>query len=70
MKPTLQELHQAIPHRGSGAPVRARSHYKAILALLRERGSQGFSAQNSMHCHSYMDALHATAFQNCVGTVT
>jgi hypothetical protein len=29
------------PHRGAGAPPRTRSHYDAILALLRERGPRG-----------------------------
>lgn len=41
MKPTLSELQDAIPHRGTGAPARSHSHYEAILALLRERGSRG-----------------------------
>jgi hypothetical protein len=38
---TLDELAQAEPKRGSGAPTRSRSHYEAILELLRERGPQG-----------------------------
>ena len=38
---TFSELVQARPKRGSGAPARPRSHYKAILELLRERGPQG-----------------------------
>ena len=38
---TFDELAQAKPRRGSGAPVRSRSHYDAILELLRERGPQG-----------------------------
>lgn len=41
MKPTLQELREAKPHPRSGAPARSRSHYEAILELLRERGPQG-----------------------------
>lgn len=41
MKPTLGELRRAIPRRGGGAPARSRSHYDAILKLLRERGTQG-----------------------------
>jgi len=39
--PTLQELAEARPQRGSGAPARCASHQAAILALLRERGAQG-----------------------------
>lgn len=38
---TFEELAQAKPKRGTGAPSRSRSHYVAILELLRERGSQG-----------------------------
>lgn len=38
---TLAELVQARLHRGSGAPARSRSHYEAILQLLRECGVQG-----------------------------
>ncbi len=38
---TLSELAQASPQRGTGAPARSRSHYEAILELLRERGPQG-----------------------------
>ena len=39
-KPTTTEtLQQAKPPRG--APARTRSHYNAILALLRERGPRG-----------------------------
>lgn len=38
---TFDELAQAAPKRGSGAPARSRSHYHAILELLRERGPQG-----------------------------
>lgn len=41
MKPTLSELRDATPRRGTGAPGRSRSHYEAILELLRERGSRG-----------------------------
>jgi hypothetical protein len=41
VKPTLSELRDAIPQRGTGAPVRSRSHYEAILELLRERGPRG-----------------------------
>src|SRR5262249_11489057 len=37
---TFDELAQATPRRGS-APVRSRSHYDAVLELLRERGTQG-----------------------------
>ncbi len=39
--PTLEEMARARPQRGSGAPARSRSHYEAILELLRERGPQG-----------------------------
>lgn len=38
---TFDELTQATPRRASGAPARSRSHYEAILELLRERGPQG-----------------------------
>ena len=38
---TFDELAQATPRRTSGAPLRSRSHYEAILELLRERGPQG-----------------------------
>jgi hypothetical protein len=38
---TLSEVAQARPKRGAGAPARSRSHYAAILQLLRERGPQG-----------------------------
>ena len=38
---TFDELAQAMPRRASGAPGRSRSHYEAILELLRERGPQG-----------------------------
>jgi hypothetical protein len=38
---TVDELLQARPKRGTGAPARARSHYDALLVLLRDRGAQG-----------------------------
>lgn len=38
---TFDELAQARPRRATGAPARCRSHYMAILELLRERGPQG-----------------------------
>jgi hypothetical protein len=38
---TFDELAQARPKRGAGAPARCTSHKTAILALLRERGAQG-----------------------------
>jgi hypothetical protein len=38
---TFDELAQARPRQGIGAPSRTRSHYAAILQLLRERGEQG-----------------------------
>jgi hypothetical protein len=41
IQPTLAEIAESRPHRGSGAPSRTRSHYERILALLRERGSNG-----------------------------
>jgi hypothetical protein len=40
-RPTLSEVAQAEPQRGTGAPSRTRSHYAAILQLLRERAVQG-----------------------------
>lgn len=39
--PSLAEVAAAKPRRGSGAPARSRSHYEAILQLLRERGPAG-----------------------------
>jgi hypothetical protein len=39
--PTLAEVTQARPRRGTGAPARCGSHKAAILALLGERGPQG-----------------------------
>src|SRR5271170_571304 len=39
--PSLEEVAQARPPRGSGAPERTRSHYERILALLKERGPAG-----------------------------
>lgn len=41
---TREKIEQAKPQRPRGAPVRTRSHYNAILALLRERGPQGILA--------------------------
>ena len=40
-RPTLAEVAESRPPRGSGAPSRTRSHYGRILALLRERGPAG-----------------------------
>jgi len=40
-RPTLAEIAQSRPPRAAGAPLRTRSHYDRILALLRERGSAG-----------------------------
>jgi hypothetical protein len=45
--PTLYELGQARPLRGTGAPSRARSHYAAILQLFRERAEQGLGVLGS-----------------------
>lgn len=39
--PSLAEVARARPRRGNGAPARSRSHYEAILQLLRDRGSAG-----------------------------
>lgn len=39
--PTLAEVAQARPRRGTGAPSRCASHKSAILALLRDREPQG-----------------------------
>ena len=44
---TIAELAQARPKRGTGAPARSRSHYEAILELLRERASQGHGVLGS-----------------------
>src|SRR6266480_7250568 len=41
MTTTLEQVRQAMPARGKGAPSRTRSHYERILALLRERAAQG-----------------------------
>src|SRR5262245_15267583 len=38
---TFDEIAQARPFRGAGAPARSRSHYDAILELLRRRGPKG-----------------------------
>lgn len=38
---SFEELAQARPPRGSGAPSRTKSHYARILALLREHGGSG-----------------------------
>src|SRR5437016_1659634 len=38
---SLEQIRQAIPARGKGAPPRTRSHYERILALLCERGADG-----------------------------
>jgi Helix-turn-helix domain len=43
-RPTLGEVAESRPPRGSGAPSRTRSHYDRILALLRERGAAGVSS--------------------------
>jgi hypothetical protein len=40
-RPSLGELAQTRPQRGTGPPKRCASHKSAILALLRERGPQG-----------------------------
>lgn len=39
--PSLEEVAESRPPRGSGAPSRTRSHYARILALLRDRGPAG-----------------------------
>jgi hypothetical protein len=46
-RPTLDEIAHAKPQRGSGAPSRTRSHYAAILQLLRERAEQGLGVLGS-----------------------
>jgi hypothetical protein len=38
---TVEDLKSARPARNTGAPARSRSHYEAILQLMRERGPQG-----------------------------
>jgi hypothetical protein len=40
-KVTLDEIAQARPKRGTGAPARCISHKSNILALLKERGKNG-----------------------------
>jgi hypothetical protein len=47
MDVTLSELRRATPHGGTGAPARSRSHYAAILQLLRERAEQGLGVLGS-----------------------
>ena len=42
--PSLEEMAQARPPRGTGAPARVRSHYERILALLKERGPNGVTS--------------------------
>jgi hypothetical protein len=46
-RPSLAELATARPRRGAGAPARSRSHYEAILRLLRERAEQGLGVLGS-----------------------
>lgn len=43
-RPSLDELARARPASRTGAPFRTRSHYEAILQLLKERGEQGLRA--------------------------
>jgi len=50
-RPSLGEVAQARPRRSAGAPARSRSHYDAILELLRERGSQGVLG-SELYSHS------------------
>jgi hypothetical protein len=38
---SVEQIEQGKPRRPRGAPARTRSHYVAILALLRERGPHG-----------------------------
>jgi hypothetical protein len=38
---SAEQIEQGKPRRPRGAPARTRSHYDAILALLRERGPRG-----------------------------
>jgi hypothetical protein len=38
---SVEQIEQGKPRRPRGAPARTRSHYDAILALLRERGPHG-----------------------------
>jgi hypothetical protein len=41
MGAAIEELERSLPRGSSGAPIRARTHYTRILALLRERGAAG-----------------------------
>ncbi len=41
---SVEQVEQGKPRRPRGAPARTRSHYDAILALLRERGPAGVLA--------------------------
>lgn len=43
-RPTLSEVADSRPPRGSGAPARTRTHYARILVLLRERGPAGVTS--------------------------
>ncbi len=46
-RPTLSEVAQAKPLRGTGAPSRTRSHYANIAKSLCERGEQGLGVHGS-----------------------
>jgi hypothetical protein len=49
-RPSLDELTRARPALPRGAPSRTRSHYQAILQLLKERGAQGLRA-SELYAH-------------------
>ena len=50
VSPTIAEVAEARPRRGTGAPSRCASHKSVILALLRERGSQGVLGSELYDC--------------------
>jgi hypothetical protein len=50
IQPTLAEIAESRPPRGSGAPFRTRSHYQRIRTLLFERGDIGVDA-SELYAH-------------------
>src|ERR1700733_13794170 len=49
-RPSLDELARARPASRPGVPFRTRSHYEAILQLLKVRGVQGLRA-SELYAH-------------------
>src|SRR6516162_1703249 len=67
-RPALREVARAKPRRGSGAPARSRSHYKAILELLCERRPHGVLRSEMYSVTIYTGDLRATASPSFVKT--